>query len=94
MSVVLDLVIKTILNTQFCQLRLCQYVCQERLWISVCHLRGGHSIYEHRILRLHLAQILAPRSLRKILHHVAHVLLDPLIHLPPTKMFVHSKKAW
>ena len=90
MSVVLDLVIKTILNTQFCQLRLCQYVCQERLWISVCHLRGGHSIYEHRILRLHLAQILAPR---KILHRSPDILLDPTIHLPPTKLSVHCKSS-
>ncbi len=37
MSVVLDLVIKTILYTRCCQLRLrlCQYVYQERLWITL-----------------------------------------------------------
>ena len=35
MSVVLDLVIKTILYIQCCQSRLCQYVYQERLWITL-----------------------------------------------------------
>ncbi len=37
MSIVLDLVIKTILCTQCCQSRLCQYVCQEKLWITLSH---------------------------------------------------------
>ncbi len=36
---------------------------------------------------LHLDEILAPRSLRKILNHGPDVLLDPLVHLPPTKLF-------
>jgi len=41
MTVVLDLVIKTILYTQCFQLPLCQNVYQERLWITLlCHLRS------------------------------------------------------
>ncbi len=68
-------------------------VCDTHLY----NLFRGHNIHKYGVLRLHLDEILVPRSLRKILHRLAHhggdVLLDPLIHLPPTKMFVHSKKA-
>ncbi len=71
MSVVLDIVIKTILYIQCCQSRLRQYVYQEQEkdYGLHCHLLGAHSIRKHLILCLHLAQILVSRSLGKILHH-------------------------
>ncbi len=54
--------------------------------------------HKHGVLRLHVVEILVPRRLRKILHHLIHhgpdVLLDPLVHLPPTKLFVHWKRIW
>jgi hypothetical protein len=44
-------------------------VCTKKDYRLHCHLLGAHIIHKHLILRLHLAQILDPRRLRKILHH-------------------------
>jgi hypothetical protein len=62
-------------------------VCDTHLY----NLFRGHNIHKYGVLRLHLDEILV---LHRLAHHGGDVLLDPLIHLPPTKMFVHSKKAW
>ncbi len=71
MSVVLDLVIKT--RKRYCALNVvshdCVSMCVKKDYRLHCHLLGAHSIHKHLILCVHLAEILAPRSLRKILHH-------------------------
>jgi hypothetical protein len=60
----------------------CVSMCTKKDYRLHCHLIGAHSIHKHLILCLHLAQILAPRSLSKILHHWPDILLDTRIHVP------------
>ncbi len=60
----------------------CVSMCTKKDYRLHCHLIGSHSIHKHLILYLHLAQILAPRSLSKILHHWPDILLDTRIHVP------------
>ena len=47
-----------------------------RYWHT--HLFWDHSIHKHGVLNLHLVEILVPRRLQKIPHHVPDVLLDDL----------------
>ncbi len=71
----------------------CVSMCSKNDYGLHFHLFGDHSIHKHLILCLHLTQILAPRSLRKIPHHWPDILLDDRIHVPPTKFLQHSTNS-
>ncbi len=64
-------------------------MCSKKDYGLHCHLFGVHIIHKHLILCLRLTQNLAPRSLRKILHHWPDIFLDTTIHVPSTTLFVH-----
>jgi hypothetical protein len=42
-------------------------MCTKKDYGLHCHLFGDHSFHKHLLLCLHLAEILAPRTLRKTL---------------------------